>query len=86
MDCSAARREIAVMSHDLKGIIYRIEEFHNIKGTAFRIMNEKHLLANEINNMMTKHRARINELQNLTGCPTDYMKIYNTGISVCEFQ
>jgi hypothetical protein len=94
MDCSAARRQIAVMNHDLKRIIYRIENFNkpmpslpiyqSIKVNHLRNI-EKYSIANELNNMMTNHRKRIEELQITTGCPSDYMKMYNTGIIVCEF-
>ena len=85
MDCPGALRELAVMNHDLKRLMYRINKFENSGGNVYERMFEKRMLANEINTMMTKHRARINELQILTGCQTDYMKVYNTGISVCEF-
>ena len=95
MDCPAALRELAVMNHDLKCIIYRVEQFNNkppinlpihqsMKAHHLRNL-EKYHIANDLNNMMTKHRARISELQILTGCQTDYMKVYNTGVSVCEF-
>ena len=67
-------REIDIMFNERKILITEIlNTYPNVS------VNHHNML----NNMITTHRKRIHELQSIVGCQSDFMMLYNTGVTKC---